>query len=315
MLLRRVSLLALILCFVAPSAFAQDDDLLAPLTPTQSKGKPKTTKRKPPPKTAKTKRGAKGTREPEETPGGEPDLLAPLVRKTELLVKFSGATRGTRLLVDDKDLGAVSKSAVEVTPGEHAIVVRKPGYRDFSRRLTLKEGEVTEVVVALDATMAFVSVKADVSGGRVFINGEEKGPPPLEGLLLPPGSHEFTFEREGFKSDTQRLAVRAGKEYTVDFKMRPEAVASTDQPRAPVLTPTEVATPSPLTELPPENTVSKPLTSRWYFWAGVGAVAAAATVGAVMYSTSRPLSPTDVCNGTCDGIINRPAGGAGLAHF
>ena len=319
MLLRRVSLLALILCFAAPSAFAQDDDLLAPLTPQTSKGKGKGAKRKPAPaKTTKAKRGAKGARTPAPDPAatsGEADLLAPLVRKTELLVKFTGVPRGTRLLVDDKELGGVSKSPVELTPGEHTIVVRKPGYRDFSRRITLKEGEVTELPVALDATMAFVAVKSDVSGGRVLINGEDKGAPPLEGLLLPPGSHEIVLEREGFKVETQRIAVRAGKEYTVDFKMRPEAVASTDQPRAPVLTPTEVATPSPLTAAAPEQSVSKPLTSRWYFWAGVGAVAAAATVGAVMYTSSQPLSPSEVCRGTCDGIINRPAGGAGLAHF
>ncbi|WP_434382619.1 PEGA domain-containing protein [Melittangium boletus] len=302
MLLRRVLLFALVLCSAAPS-FAQDDDLLAPLTPQsspKSKSKPAKT-RKPP--AAKGKKPTKVAEPAEDT-----DLLAPLVKKTELLVKFSGALRGTRLFVDDKEVGPVSRTPVEVEPGEHTIVVRKMGYRDYSRRLTLKEGEVTELNVALEATAAFVSVKADADDVRVSINGEDKGVAPLDSVMVPAGALEIAARREGFRTETQRIAVRAGKDYTIDFKMRPEAVAATDQPRAPNLTPA-VPAPSPLQPLPPEVATSKPLTSRWYFWAGVGAVVAGAAVGAVMVANSGPPTPDAVCSGPCDAVINagRPA--------
>jgi hypothetical protein len=149
-------------------------------------------------------------------------------------------------------------------------------------------------------------VKADVEGARVFINGEDKGTVPLEGLTLPPGSYEIVVQREGFRPETQRISVRVGKEYTVDVNLRPEAVAS-DQPRAPNLTP-RVSEPSPLTQEPPTVAASTPLTQRWYFWAGVGAVVTAAAVGTVVATQPQPLNPSTVCGGQCDAVINSPVG-------
>jgi hypothetical protein len=310
----RAFLIALLLSLSAPSAFAQGmDDLLAPLTPgpgQSGKGKGKTSKRR----AAKPKKGSKQkaapVAEPEEETArsAEADLLAPLVKKTELLVKVGGGVRGARLFVDDKEVGPLPRGTVEVPPGEHTVVVRRPGYRDFSRRVSALEGEVTEVGVLLEAVAGFVSVKADVEGARVFINGEDKGTVPLEGLTLPPGSYEIVVQREGFRPETQRISVRVGKEYTVDVNLRPEAVAvASDQPRAPNLTP-RVTEPSPLTQEPPTVAASTPLTQRWYFWAGVGAVVTAAAVGTVVATQPQPLNPSTVCGGQCDAVINSPVG-------
>jgi hypothetical protein len=56
---------------------------------------------------------------------------------------------------------------------------------------------------------------------------------------------------------------------------------------------------------------NSPLTSRWYFWAGVGAVVTAAAVGTLVATQPQPLDPDrDVCGGQCDVIINRPGAAA-----
>jgi hypothetical protein len=336
MLLRRAFLIALVLCLAAPAtAFAQGmDDLLAPLTPSskgkKGKGKTTTTNRRTPktPKGAKASKGTKGSKsgkgrgskqvatpEPEEQASTqESDLLAPLIKKTELLVNLNGSGRGARLFLDDKEIGAIPKVGIEVEPGEHTVVVRRPGYRDFSRRVTAVEGESTEVSVLMEATVAFVSVKADVTGARVSINGEDKGTAPLDNVMLPAGSYDIVVQREGFRPETQRITVRAGKEYTVDVNLRPEAVALADEPRVPNLTPSNTSAPSPLTQQTPSVSSGTPLTKRWYFWAGVGAVVTAAAVGTVVATSSQPLDPNKVCGGTCDGVINRPASG-GLLQF
>ena len=336
MLLRRAYLIALVLCLAAPSAHAQGmDDLLAPLTPSagkKGKGKGKVTQRRTPkaPKKAKATKGGKAGRggkgakatppepeaqeEQESAQADGADLLAPLVKKTELLVKMNGSVRGARLFLNDQELGAMPKGPIEVDPGEHVVTVRRSGYRDFTRRVTAKEGEVTELGVLMEATAGFVSVKADVAGARVLINGEDKGVAPIDNLMLPAGSYEIVVQREGFRPESQRIAVRAGKEYNVDVNLRPEAVAQADSPRAPVLTPSAVSEPSPLTQQPAATVSSRPLTSRWYFWAGVGAVVTAAAVGTVMATQQQPLDPNKVCGGTCDGVINRPTSG-GLLQF
>jgi hypothetical protein len=203
-----------------------------------------------------------------------------------------------------------------VTPGEHTVAVRRAGYRDFSRRVTAKEGELTELNVLLEAVAAFVTVRADVAGARVIIDGEDKGTAPLESVMLAAGSHEIVVKLDGFRAETQRITVRTGKEYTVDVNLRPEAVAQSDKPRTPVLTPSTTETPSPLTQNVPEVSASSPLTKRWYFWAGVGAVVTAGVVGTMVATQPKPLDPDlDVCGGRCDVVINRPSTASGAIRF
>jgi hypothetical protein len=324
MLLRRVALVATVLLLSAPPALAQDDDdLLAPLTPTEestSTGKAKKSKkakRRPTKKTPKSR--AKPAPVAESAPEQEDDLLAPLVQ-TGVRVQLGGALRGARLFIDGKDMGPVLGGIVEVEPGEHALLVRRPGYREFSRRITLNKGEVQDVSAVLEAVSGIVTVKVDVPGAVIFINGEDKGPAPLEGLLLPPGSHDIEARLQGFRTETSRISVRAGKDYTVNLNLRPETdsgVAQADGPRAPVLTPSQGTEPSPiLTARPDVVTSSEPTVfQRWYFWAGVGAVATAAVVGTVVATQpGAGLSPDQVCGGPCDAVINPPAG-AGAIRF
>lgn len=344
MTFRRVALLAMVALLAAPSAFAQDDDLLVPLGASSSKSsaKPPKGKRrtgsatatpKPPKKGSKptTKRGASSKATPPAATAAAPDddLVVPLTAKTELLVKVGGGLKGARLIVDNKDMGTLPAASMEVEPGEHIVVVRRPGYSEFAKRVTVEAGRVNEVPATLEAVSAVVSVTVDVPGAAIRVDGDPAGNAPLTNLLLKPGSHDIEARRSGFEPEHNTLLVRAGKDYTVNLHLRPSenvdkpAVASADRPTATQLTPREktrseaVAALTPDAETTQEVQPSRPLYKRWYFWAGVGAVAAAAVVGTVAMtqsSAATPLKPTDVCGGPCDGTINAPTG-SGLVRF
>ncbi|MDY7228510.1 PEGA domain-containing protein [Hyalangium rubrum] len=316
MSLRRAAVFALLAALVAPPALAQDDDLLVPIeaTPKESKPKPKPAKRRPAKKPAKKPATAQ---KPPPAPAPEDDLLVPIAAgKTELLVRLGGGVKGARLLVDNKEVGALPQGAFTVEPGEHLVVVRRPGFAEFSRRINVEKGKTAELSVALDAVAGVVSVNADVPGAKVSIDGQPRGQVPLANVELKPGSHEIVVSREGFESDVSRIAVRAGRDYTVSAHLKPvegskpPVVASADRPQQPVLTPT-TPTVDPLTPVAPpeEPSVSedRPWFKRWYVWAGVGAVVAAAAAGTVVATqggSARPLSPEEVCGGTCDGTLN-----------
>lgn len=337
----------------APSAFAQsDDDFLVPLTDTPStpkakkpaKGakKPKKPKKRTATKPKKASKKATAKRGPkapvEQAPEDDALMVVPLVEsKTELLVKLGGAVKGARLFIDNQDMGPLPAPVQEIAPGEHTIVVKRPGFSEFSRRITVEAGRVNEVVARLEAVAGVVAVNADVPGASVVIDGEPRGVAPLTGVLLRPGSHTIEARRDGFEAEPKTIGVRAGRDYTVDFHMRPSAggpstpVASVDRPSAPVLTPkvqparpqaeepdTAAVALGPDMETQDEVEPSTPLTKRWYFWAGVGAVVAAGVVGTVAMtqdSPGKPLTPSDVCNPvSCDGVINAPAG-SGIVRF
>ncbi len=337
----RIVVVALVTVLAAPSsALAQDDDFLAPLTtPSESSnskskaGKAKVVRKKP---ARVTKKPARAKGKKQEEPAEDDLLLAPLTpTKTEVLVRLTGNVRGAKLFVDGKEFGVLSSAAVpvEVKPGEHQLVVRRPGYADFTRRIDVKAGSQAEVLVSLDATMGFATLTADVADAVALVDGQQVGTVPQANVLLRPGSREIEFRAQGFKPDVHNITVFAGRTYEVTGNLRPlldTSVASADAPKSPVLEPSTRAgnydDPSPGLSFAddsevPEVKSSKPWYGRWYVWAGVGAVVAAGTVGAVMATQGSGASPLDadtVCGGRCDAVLGasgaRPVrgGGAGL---
>jgi hypothetical protein len=169
--------------------------------------------------------------------------------------------------------------------------------------------------------MGFATLTADVPEAVVSVDGEELGPVPQGNVLLKPGSREIEFRAPGFKPDVHNITVFPGRPYVIEGKLRPlldTTVASNDAPRNPVLDPSTATRPetSPgvsldQPDLSSEVKPSKPWYGRWYVWAGVGAVVAAGTVGAVMAtqgSSPEPLTREGVCGGPCDGDIGFPTG-------
>ncbi|QDF07165.1 PEGA domain-containing protein [Myxococcus xanthus] len=338
MSLHRIVVFALVTVLAAPSAALAQDDFLAPLT-TPSKpntGKPKVVKKKPAKAPAKKPARAKAPAKGSKKPAAEDDLLlAPLTpAKTEVLVRMTGNVRGAKLFVDGKEFGVLSSAVVpvEVRPGEHHLVVRRQGYADFTRRIDVKSGTQAEVLVSMDATMGFATLTADVADAVVMVDGQQVGAVPQANVLLRPGSREIEFRAPGFKPDVHNITVFAGRTYEVTGNLRPlldTSVATADVPKSPVLEPSskldrddETAPGLSFTGDPetPEVEGSKPWYGRWYVWAGIGAVVAAGTVGAVMATQgggASPLSPEAVCGPAgCDavlgGIRSVRGGGAGL---
>jgi hypothetical protein len=230
-------------------------------------------------------------------------------------VKLAGGVKGAHLFVDNKDMGALPMaSALPMTAGEHTVAVRRLGFSDFTRRVTIQQGKPSELAVALEAVAGVVTVTADVAGASVSINGQAKGQAPLANVVLKPGSYEIVVSKDGFQPETKSLAVKAGKDYAVTVSLRPAeatkppVVATADRPERPVLTPNDpgVKNSNPLTQEKPEVSTSSPWYKRWYVWAGVAVVAAATvgTVAATQGGSAKPLTPDFVCGGACDGTIN-----------
>jgi hypothetical protein len=329
MSLRRFAILSLVATLALPSAvFAQEtDDLIAPSEdskPSKSKGKtktakPKTVKRKAPPKakptaTRKGKTGKGATAATED--------VAP--SKGTLAFKLGGNARGAKITVDGQEVNPANP--VELSPGEHTVVARRPNYSEFTQQVTVAPGLATELLVSLEAATGFATLRSDVARASVYVDGARVGVSPIENHPLSQGPHEIEFRAPGLK-DTKNINVRAGQLYVVEGRLRPVTGTATavapaqDTPRAPVLDPaTKPAQPTEQpglalgTEQPPEvkESTSKAWYQRWYVWVGVGVVAAAAGAGA--YAATRPadaLTADKVCGGPCDGQIGfsglRPA--------
>jgi hypothetical protein len=304
-MIRRALLMVLPALLLSSPVFAQDDDL-APLVPSSGKSKPKA---KPKPKPAKPS--------PKATPSGQDDDLAPLtVAKTELVVKLGGDVSGARLFIDNKEVGTLPAGAQEVSPGDHAVLVKRPGFAPFTRKVSVASGKTAEVNVELKPTMAVYRITSDPSGAQVYAGNKLLGSTPLEDVELPPGSVTFTAKREGYSDAKSEASGKAGRDQTVSIRLaalastpiasRPSPVVE-DRPQVSTLTPEPSVSDSPVTA---ETRVESgpPIVTRWYFWVGVvavaGAIAAGTAIGVTQANQTKPLTQSEICGGPCDACIN-----------
>lgn len=287
-------------CLLLPLEALADDDLLAPLTPDQTKPKKK----------KKVKKAAPAAEKQED------EVLAPLVARTELAVKVEGEL-AAKLFVDGVEVAALPSPPVEIEPGERLVVVKRTGFADAVRRITVKAGEREELTLALDPIAGVLNVVADAAGARVIVNGKDEGQAPLTDFLLVPGNHEVKVTAEGYAVERSRLQVRAGREYNISAKLRRSAeaaVASADSPRRTDLAPEDSGfEPEPLVATAPPAAAPQAgppqWYQRWYVWAG-GAAVAGAIAGGIAVATQPPdLSRNpgaSVCGGACDGVLGTP---------
>ena len=316
----KVLMIALAGALLTGQAFAQDDDELMDLSP----------RKKPDPK-AKPKPKAKPAPKARPAPvQASDDELAPLTpSKGELVLKLAVGSnvRRAKVSIDDKDVGTFPVANQTLSAGEHTVVVRAPAHATWTKKVTIAGGKPTEVLVSPEANAALLSVTTDTNGARVSINGKQLGTAPIEELEVAPGTATITVHKEGYKDMTQTLKLIAGKDYPINVKLgapvaasEPIVATNTDRPENTNLVPTSDTEPAVSARVEE----SKPIYTRWYFWAGAVAVVAAVAVGTtvgVSSATPRRLGEKEICGtGGCDACIGGfmcgvAASSAGIAPF
>jgi hypothetical protein len=163
---------------------------------------------------------------------------------------------GAQIIVGDRvlgDSGAVSD--VRLDAGSVVLRVQKEGYFPVKREVQLVGGTSTTIDVLLQsrATSGVLAVAVDPPAARVTIDGKVEGNAPLE-LVLPVGTHELTITAPGYEPLSSKAVVKADARADVRLTMQ--------------------ETPG--------------ITSRWWFWAGVGTVVVAGVVVTIALTTDRP---------------------------
>ena len=240
--------------------------------------------------------------------------LTPAGGKTELLVKLAGEVTGAKLFIDNKEVGTLPQGAQAVSAGEHTVVVKRPGFTAFSKKVTVAQGKTVEVSAELKASLAVLNITSEPLGAQVSAGGKSLCTTPLEGVEVPAGFVTLAFKKEGYTEAKTDLVVKAGKDHPVSMKL--SAVASAPIASRPAVVDDR---PTAATNLTPDETVTSPVTAetevkpapivtRWYFWVGViavaGAIAAGTAIGVSQANTTKPLTQQEICGGPCDACLN-----------
>ena len=192
------------------------------------------------------------------------ELTEELRDKTSMLAVTCNVD-GAKVVVRDVKLGATPLSPTRVNAGKATIRVSAEDHVPVIKNVVLPGGGVLSLPIELESISrsTVLAVKSPVAGASVWVDGKPVGAAPAE-LVVAAGKHTITVRHPDHEDATRTAVVDPGarKEVSVDLVPLPEVYET------------------------------------WWFWTGIGVVAAGATVFAIAATTQGPTAPGSIAPGT-----------------
>lgn len=113
-----------------------------------------------------------------------------------------------------------------VPAGRAAVRVEAPGYQPATQRVQVRRGEWTQLVFDLLPLQeeARLTVRSNVYGDKVYIDGQEMGSTRLD-VTLTPGRHTVRVEKEGYLPYEASVELEAGRDAVMRASLERKTVA------------------------------------------------------------------------------------------
>ncbi|MGH9318804.1 MAG: SUMF1/EgtB/PvdO family nonheme iron enzyme [Vicinamibacteria bacterium] len=124
---------------------------------------------------------------------------------------------GASVLIDGKSVGSTPLEPLELSSGEHEVLVRADRYREFSTRIAVDgRGTTATLDVDLAPLWAPVTFLTEPAGATVRVGEQSYGPTPFS-VELPEGDHPYRVLVPGKKVESGRVRVVGGEPQTVSI--------------------------------------------------------------------------------------------------
>lgn len=116
---------------------------------------------------------------------------------------------------------------IGIPAGSHSLMLRKPGYADYSTYVSVTGGGVKYISATLSqhpepATNGRVNVMSQPSGAEVYIDNLFRGYSPVVVPDIAPGSHPITLKVPGYSEWMSTVQVNAGETAQVSATLTPK---------------------------------------------------------------------------------------------
>ncbi|MBN1670004.1 MAG: PEGA domain-containing protein [Kiritimatiellae bacterium] len=144
---------------------------------------------------------------------------------------------GAVVALDGVAHGATPTTVEQVAPGRHLVVVRKEGYGEARRTVSLAPGQKAAVDLKLEPILGLVLMQAKPAA-EVEMEGVYLGKTPLFRTDLPLGEHRLKFSAEGYQSKEVAVTVsdRTPQKVAVELPSDSGIIAFTSSPAGATVT-------------------------------------------------------------------------------
>jgi hypothetical protein len=135
-------------------------------------------------------------------------------------VSLTGVPTGASVYLDNALVGQAPVT-ITTTPGRHTIRITAAGYREFTAAINVQAGRTVSFNVNMQQLPreGTLSVRSNVGGALVFVNGQQVGVIGSNGTLnvanLPTGTHEVVVIARGYRAYVVSFTITAGQTTSV----------------------------------------------------------------------------------------------------
>ena len=138
-----------------------------------------------------------------------------LEKRPGILVLSTVPSEGAVVTIDGEEIGVTPVAEIELSAGEHEVLVRAENHRDFLTNVNIEGAGTTETLeVVLEPRWADVSFTSQPPGATIEVSGLRIGSTPFTAKLME-GAHAFTMKLKGHKPYRSRVAVVASEAQTL----------------------------------------------------------------------------------------------------
>jgi hypothetical protein len=173
---------------------------------------------------------------------------APVPNKVMGQVNFIPTTKVERnagVWIDGQYVGYIGElkgdKQIALLPGEHEIIVRASGFRDWTQKIIVEPASVSKVAVKMEKdprvqlpdVTSEVKIKVTPDRAAVFLDNAFVGYVHEFGgigraMLVSPGKHELKIALPGYKDFTTEVNLRPSQKFTLKTDLVPGSITEAD---------------------------------------------------------------------------------------
>ena len=148
----------------------------------------------------------------------------PLVKNESLvidsgIIEITSEPAGAEVTVNGQPRGLTPTKVDGVPKGRATVEIKKNGFEDESRELSIVAGESQTLFVKLNGLPGTMSLSSIPDGARFYVNDRPEGKGPISLTGLKPGSYTIRVEKEGFATSTKTVSLENGGAIVEEFRL------------------------------------------------------------------------------------------------
>ena len=137
----------------------------------------------------------------------------------ELVV--NSVPQGAQVQVDGNGAGLTPIALGNLSPGQHVVLLSKPGYAAESRAILVHAGIRNALAVSLNPLVATASIASEPSGAAIIIDGRDTGKVTPARVVVEKGKHSLLLRKPGYLETSASMALNPGETFQFQPTLKP----------------------------------------------------------------------------------------------